>query len=152
ITDALAQRNSTLWTQIEAGRTQAEVAELAVATLGFRQVVIGDAPGSATAKLEAVRPLRDHLAEGGKLRGGLLKAGEQRHAEPILEVSTVDSMPVTTADQVVLVTAALEARACVETLSRGWAMVGVTLAGPPTEPVQQSVARVVDAYRRMGLV
>jgi hypothetical protein len=152
ITDALAQRNSTLWTQIEAGRAQAETAERAVATLGFRQVIIGDAPGSATARVEILRPLRDHLAEGGKLRSGLLKSSEQRHAEPVLDVSTVDGAEVTTAEQVGLVTAALEAQACVQTLSRGWAMVGVTLAGAPNEPVQQSVARVVDAYRRMGLV
>jgi very-short-patch-repair endonuclease len=152
ITDALAQRNSTLWTQLEAGRSQVEAAERAMATMGFRQVVITDASGSATSRLQAVRPLRDQLAAGGKLRGGLLKSSEQRHAEPVLDASTVDGVPVTTAEQVALVAAALEAQACVETLGRGWAMVGVTLAGPPTEPVQQSVARVVDAYRRMSLV
>ena len=152
ITDALAQRNGTLWNQIEAGRAQVEAAGRAVATLGFRQVVVGDAPGSAGARLDTVRPLRDHLAEGGKLRSGVFKSAEQRHAEPVLEVSTVDGVAVATAEQVGLVAAALEAQACVETLSRGWAMVGVTLAGPSTEPVQQSVARVVDAYRRLGLV
>ncbi len=150
VTDALAQRNTTLWTQIEAGRSQVDAAERAVAVLGFRQVQLPD--GSAMARLDAVRPLRDHLAEGGKLRSGMFKSGEQRAAEPVLEASTVDGAAVTTADHVGLVTAALEAQSCVETLSRGWAMVGVILSGAAGEPVQQSVARVVDAYRRLGLV
>ncbi len=152
ITDALAQRNTTLWTQLEASRSQVEAAERAVRTLGFRQVLICDAPGSATTRLETVRPLRDHLDEGGKLRTGVFKSAEQRRAEPVLDVSTVDGVSITTAEQVSLVAAALEAQACVETISRGWAMLGVTVAGSPSEPVQQSIARVVDAYRRLGLV
>ncbi len=152
ITDALAQRNTTLWNQIEAGRGQVEAAERAISTLGFRQVLIGTAPGTATARLALIRPLRDHLADGGKLRGGPFKSGAQRDAEPVLEVSTVDGVAVTTAEQVNLVAAALEAQACVETLSRGWAMVGVSLGGSADEPVPQSVARVVDAYRRLTLV
>jgi len=59
---------------------------------------------------------------------------------------------VETAEQVTLVAAAVQAQACVETLGRGWAMVGAPLAGAPDEPVQQSVARVVDTYGRLDLV
>ena len=60
----------------------------AVQTLGFRQVVIGDAaPGTATARLALVAPLREHLAEGGRLRG-TFKSGVQRDAEAVLDHAT----------------------------------------------------------------
>ncbi|HEX6873233.1 MAG TPA: AAA domain-containing protein, partial [Micromonosporaceae bacterium] len=168
IADGLAGQNSTIWGQLAAGRAQVDAAQQAVQALGFRQVLISDvAPGTATARLALVAPLRAHLAEGGKLRG-TFKSGVQRDAEDVLDHTTVDGMPVSTAEHVSLATAALEAQACVETLGRGWAMVGVSLggqtgpgmvggAGPgslgsASEPVQQSVARVVDLYRRLDLV
>jgi very-short-patch-repair endonuclease len=148
----LAGQNSTIWAQLAAGREQVEAAEKAVRTLGFRHVVIGSqAPGSATSRLALVAALRDHLVGGGKLRG-TFKSGAQRDAEPVLEHSTVDDVPVTSVGQVDLVCAALEASACVETLGRGWAMVDVPLVGPEGEPVQQAVARVVDTYARLDLI
>jgi len=152
IIEGLAGQNSTIWTQLAAGRAQVTAAERAMQTLGFRQVVIGDsAPGTATAQVALVAPLLEHLADGGKMRG-TFKSGAQRDAEPVLDHSTVDGLEITTAEQVSLVGAALEAQACVETLGRGWAMVGLSLAGAAGEPVQQSVARVVDTYGRLDLV
>ena len=147
--EGLAGQNSTIWTSLTGGREQVDAAQRAVQTLGFRQVVIGaGAPGTATARLALVAPLREHLAGGGKLRGAF-KSGAQRDAETVLEHSTVDGVPVTATEHVNLVCAALEAQACVETLGRGWAMVGVVVTGTPEEPVQQSVARVVDIYGRL---
>lgn len=152
IAEGLAGQNSTIWGQLASARDQVAVAQNAVQALGFRSVLISDAaPGNATARLALVAPLRDHLAEGGKLRG-TFKSGAQRDAEPVLENSTVDGMAVTTAEHVVLVCAALEAQACVETVGRGWAMVGLTLTAGGTEPVQQSVARLVDTYARFDHV
>jgi len=152
IIEGLAGQNSTIWSQLAAGRDQVTAVEHAMQTLGFRQVVIGDsAPGTATARLALVAPLLEHLSDGGKMRG-TFKSGAQRDAEPVLDHSTVDGMEITTAEQVSLVCAALEAQACVETLGRGWAMVGLSLAGAAGEPVQQSVARVVDTYGRLDLV
>ena len=79
--------------------------------LGFRDVVVGDAaPGTASARLALVAPLRDHLRDGGKLRS-TFKSGAQRDAEPVLDHSTVDGVPVDTPEHVELVCAALEARA-----------------------------------------
>jgi very-short-patch-repair endonuclease len=152
IMEGLAGQNMTLWSQLASGREQVNAAQRAVQALGFRQVAVADdVPGTAAARLALVAPLRDHLADGGKLRG-TFKSGAQRDAEPVLEHATVDGVPATTPEQVLLVCAALEAQACVETLGRGWSMVGVTLAGPPAEAVQQSVARMVDAYGRLDLV
>jgi very-short-patch-repair endonuclease len=152
ITEGLAGRNSTIWTQLVAGRTQVESAQRAMGVLGFREVVVTDeAPGTASARLTLVAPLREHLREGGRMRS-TFKPGVQRDAEPVLDHATVDGLPVETPEQVELVCAALEARACVETLGRGWSMVGVSLAGPPGEPVQPAVARVVDTYARLDLV
>ena len=48
--------------------------------------------------------------------------------------------------------AALEAQACVETLGRGWSIVGAPRPARPARTVQQSVARVVDRYTRLDLV
>jgi very-short-patch-repair endonuclease len=152
IVDGLGGQNSTIWSQLAAGRDQVVAAQRAVATLGFRQVIVGDAaPGTAAARLALVAPLRKHLADGGKLRG-TFKSGAQRDAEPVLDHSTVDGMPATTPEHVQLVSAALEAQSCVETLGRGWAMVGVPLVASPGEAVQQSVAHVVDTYGRLDLV
>ncbi len=153
ISDGLAGQNSTIWAQLTAGREQVATAQRAIQTLGFRSVGIGpEAPGTATARLGMVAPLRDHLAEGGKLRG-TFKSSEQRDAEPVLDHATVDGMPATTPEHVTLVCAALEAQACVEALGRGWAMVGVTLADATGgEAIQQSIARVVDTYARLDLV
>jgi very-short-patch-repair endonuclease len=149
LVEGLAGQNSTIWTSLTGGREQVGAAQRAVQTLGFRQVVIGArAPGTATARLALVAPLREYLAAGGKLRGAF-KSGAQRDAETVLEHSTVDGMPVSATEHVNLVCAALEAQACVETLGRGWAMVGVAVTGTPEEPVQQSVARVVDIYGRL---
>jgi very-short-patch-repair endonuclease len=151
IGDALAGHNSTIWAQLTASRNLVTAAERAIGSLGFRDVVIGrGASGSASAQLALVTALNDHLAEGGKLRGAF-KSGAQRDAEPVLEHTTVDGMPVTTPEHVVAVCAALQAQANVETLGRGWALVDVVLAGGG-EPVAQSVAAVVDAYRRLDLV
>jgi very-short-patch-repair endonuclease len=153
ITDGLNGHNRMLWDQLEAGRAQFEAAQRSVQSLGFRQVLIGaGAPGTATARLELVRPFRESLARGGKFRGGLLRSGEQRDAEKVLIHATVDGMPVTTAEHVNLVFAVLEAQACVETLGRGWAMVGADVVGPVDEPVHQSLGRVMDAYARLGHV
>ena len=152
IVDGLAGRNSTLWNQLAAGRDQVDAAQRAVGVLGFREVVVGDkAPGTAAARLALVAPLREHLRQGGRLRS-TFKSGAQRDAEPVLDHAMVDGLEVGTPEHVDLVCAALEARACVETLGRGWHMVGVSLAGAPDEPVQPAVARVVDTYARLDLV
>ncbi len=152
IVEGLAGQNSTLWTSLAAGRGQVDVAQRAVQVLGFRQVLIGPgAPATATAQLALVGPLRHHLAGGGKLRGAF-KSGVQRDAEAVLDHSTVDGMAASTPEAINLVAAALEGQACVETLGRGWAMVGVAVTGAADEPVQQSVARVVDIYARLDLV
>jgi very-short-patch-repair endonuclease len=151
ITEGLAGQNSTIWQQLAAARDQLEPAQRAVELLGFRQVVIGDgAPASAAARLALVAPLHEHLADGGKLRG-TFKSGAQRDAEPVLDNSTVDGAPVTTAEQADLVWAALQAQAGLEALGRGWALVGVSF-GAPAEPVQQLLARAVDTYARLVLV
>jgi very-short-patch-repair endonuclease len=153
ISDGLAGHNRMLWDQLAAGRAQIDQAQKAVLSLGFRQVIIGaDAPGTASARLELVRPLHTSLAQGGKLRSGMLRSGEQRDAEKVLVHATVDSVPVTTTEHVNLVFAVLEAQACVETLGRGWAMVGADVVGPVNEPVQRSVGRVLDAYARLDHV
>lgn len=151
ITEGLAGQNSTIWGQLSAVREQLPPAQRAIGTLGFRQVVISDAaPGTAAARLALVAPLREHLADGGKLRG-TFKSGAQRDAEPVLAHSTVDGVAVSTPEHVALVCAALEAQACVEALGRGWALVGVSF-GTAAEAVQQLFARVVDAYARLELV
>ena len=65
IVDGLNGHNSTLWAQLAAGKDQITEAEQALRTLGFRQVLIGaGAPGTATARLAQVTPLKQHLAEG----------------------------------------------------------------------------------------
>lgn len=152
IVEGLAGQNSTIWTSLSGGREQVAAAQQAVQTLGFRQVVVAAAaPGTATARLALVVPLRQHLSGGGRLRGAF-KSGAQRDAEPVLEHSTVDGVAATTPEHINLVAAALEAQSCVETLGRGWAMVGVAVTGALEEPVQQSVARVVDIYARLELV
>jgi very-short-patch-repair endonuclease len=152
IKDGLGGHNATLWKQLSDGRQQLTGAQAAVQELGFREILIGKgAPGTPTARLAAVRALRDHLAEGHKLRG-MLKSSEQRDAEPIIERATVDGLPVTTAEQVSLVCAALQAQAAMETLGRGWSMVGAAAQGSPDESVHVSVARIVDIYARLDLV
>ncbi|MGE5827157.1 MAG: AAA domain-containing protein [Micromonosporaceae bacterium] len=162
LTEGLAGQNSTIWQQLAAARDQLGPAQQAVQLLGFRQVVIGDAaPAPAAARLALLAPLHEHLAEGGKLRGRsgelaswtnqLFKSGAQRDAEPVLNNSTVDGAPVTTAEQADLVWAAVQAQAAVEALGRGWALVGLSF-GAPTEPVQQLLARAVDTYTRLDLV
>ena len=85
ITDGLNGHNRMLWDQLEAGRSQMEAVQRSVQSLGFRQIIIGAgaAPGTATARLELVRPFKDSLAQGGKLRSGLLRSGEQRDAEKV---------------------------------------------------------------------
>src|SRR5690606_25086916 len=152
IVDGLNGHNSTLWAQLAAGFDQIKAAEEAVRVLGFRQVIIGaGAPGTATARLAKVTPLKQHLAEGGKLRSAF-KSSVQREAEEVLQHATVDGLPVTTPEHVNLVHAVLEAQACVENLGRGWSMVGAAVVGPVDEPVQQAIARVIDAYKRLDLV
>ena len=152
IAEGLAGQNTTLWRQLTASAAQLEPATRALETIGFREVVIGKAaPGTATARLALVVPLRDHLAEGGKLRGAF-KSSAQRDAEPVLENSTVDGLPSTTLEQVELVTAALQAQSCVENLGRGWTLASAPLPPVADEAVQQSVARIVDRYTRLDLV
>jgi very-short-patch-repair endonuclease len=152
IVDGLNGHNSTLWAQLAAGRDQIRAAEDAMRTLGFRQVVIGaGAPGTATARLALVAPLKQHLAEGNRMRG-TFKPGVQRDAEDVLDHATVDGLPAATAEHVTLVHAVLEAQACVENLGRGWSMVGAAVTGSVDEPVQQAIARVIDAYKRLELV
>jgi very-short-patch-repair endonuclease len=152
IKDGLGGHNGTLWKQLADGRQQLTGAQTALQELGFREILIGKgAPGTPTARLAAIRALRDHLAQGHKLRG-MLKSGEQREAEPILERATVDGLPITTAEQVSLVCAALQAQAAMETLGRGWSMVGAAAQGTPDESVHVSVARIVDIYARLELV
>jgi very-short-patch-repair endonuclease len=82
----------------------------------------------------------------------MLKSSEQRDAEPIIERATVDGLPVTSAEQISLVCAALQAQAAAETLGRGWAMVGAAAQGSPDESAHVSVARIVDIYARLDLV
>src|SRR5690606_14270941 len=90
IGDRLNGHNSTLWAQLAAGFDQIKAAEEAVRVLGFRQVIIGaGAPGTATARLAKVTPLKQHLAEGGKLRSAF-KSSVQREAEEVLQHATVD--------------------------------------------------------------
>jgi hypothetical protein len=152
IAESLAGQNTTLWRQLTASATQLEPARQALEKIGFREVVVAKAaPGTATARLALVVPLRDHLAEGGKMRGAF-KSGAQRDAEPVLEGSTVDGTPVTTLEQVELITAALQAQSCVENLGRGWTLAGAPLPPVADEAVQQSVARISDRYTRLDLV
>ena len=152
ISDGLAGHNRMLWDQLAAGRAQIETAQRSVQSLGFRQVLIGaGATGSATSRLELVRPFKESLAAGGKMRGSF-RSGEQRDAEKVLVHATVDSVPVTSTEHVNLVYAVLEAQACVEELGRGWAIVGADVIGPVDEPVQQSLGRVLDAYARLDHV
>ena len=61
-------------------------------------------------------------------------------------------MPVNTAEQVELLYRALKAQAAMETVGRGFTIVGATVTGTPDESVHQSVARVVDLYARLDLV
>jgi very-short-patch-repair endonuclease len=152
IAEGLAGQNTTLWRQLTASAAQLEPAKRALETIGFREVVIGrDAPGTATSRLAQVTPLRDHLADGGKLRG-TFKSSAQRDAEPILESSTVDGVAATTLEQIELVLAALQAQSCVENLGRGWTLAGAPLPPVDGEAVQQSVARIADRYTRLDLV
>jgi hypothetical protein len=152
IAESLAGQNITLWRQLTASAAQLEPARQALEKIGFREVVVGKAtPGTATARLVLIIPLRDHLVEGGKMRGAF-KSGAQRDAEPVLENSTVDGTPVTTLDQVELITAALQAQSCVENLGRGWTLAGAPLPPVADEAVQQSVARISDRYTRLDLV
>jgi very-short-patch-repair endonuclease len=163
ITDGLAGRDSTLWTQVGSGRDHARAAQRAVETIGFHDVVIDPtAPGTPGARLALLVKLREYLDGGGRLRGAL-KSGPQRDAEPVLEHATVDGAPVTTTEGVQLVCAALQAQVSATALVRAWAMVGVTIhesasAEPahrglaPGEPIQRTVARLVDAYVRLEQV
>jgi very-short-patch-repair endonuclease len=152
IKDGLGGHNATLWKQLADGRTQLTGAQAAVQEFGFREVLIGKgAPGTPTARLQVVRALRDHLAEGHKLRG-MLKSSEQRDAEPVLEKATVDGLPITSLEQVNLLCAALQAQSAMEALGRGWSMVGAPAQGSPDESVHVSVARIVDIYARLDLV
>jgi very-short-patch-repair endonuclease len=82
----------------------------------------------------------------------MFKSSEQRDAEPVLEAATVDGLPVTTPEQVELLFLALQAQAAMETLGRGFSIVGATVTGAADESVHQSVARVVDLYARLDLV
>jgi len=152
IKDGLGGHNGTLWAQLAAGREQLNIAQKALQEMGFREILIGKgAPGTATARLHSVKALHEHLAEGGKLRT-TFKSSEQRDAEPVIERATVDGLPVTTAEQVELVYSALQAQAAMETLGRGFSIVGATVSGTPDESVHQSVARIVDLYSRLDLV
>ncbi|GAA1745515.1 AAA domain-containing protein [Luedemannella helvata] len=164
IADGLAGRDATVWGQLAAGRERIADAERAIATIGFREVAIAPAaPGTAAARFELVAKLRDHLAAGNKLRGGLLKPGVQRDAEDVLDHATVDGAPIDTAERVYVVAAALQAQATVEALARGWAMVGVPFGGQDAgrpggpghgggEPIQRQVARLVETYHRLAHV
>ena len=81
--------------------TQAASAQRAVrCSASARSSSAPGAPGSTAARLaRSMAKLRDHLADGGKLRGAL-KSREQRDAETVLEHATVDGLPVTTPEQV----------------------------------------------------
>jgi very-short-patch-repair endonuclease/KaiC/GvpD/RAD55 family RecA-like ATPase len=155
IADGLGGRDATIWGQLAAGADQADLAQRAVSMLGFREVVIApEAPGSTAAKLAVVAKLRDHLAGGGKLRGAL-KSREQRDAETVLDHATVDGMPANTQELITLVSAALHAQSIVETLDRGWELVGVHFLPPEgvsPEPIQRPVARLADTYGRLAHV
>jgi very-short-patch-repair endonuclease len=152
IRDGLGGHNATLWVQIAAGRAQLTEAQQALGELGFRDIVVrAGAPGSPTARFQVIKTLHEYLAGGGRLRSAF-KPSEQREAEPILERATVDGLPVTTPDQVELLYRALKAQAAMETVGRGFTIVGATVTGTPDESVHQSVARVVDLYARLDLV
>ena len=152
IRDGLGGHNATLWAQIGAGRAQLTEAQQALGELGFRDIIVrAGAPGSPTARFQVIRSLHEYLAGGGKLRSAF-KSSEQREADPILERATVDGLPVTTADQVELLYRALKAQAAMETVGRGFTIVGATVVGTPDESVHESVARVVDLYARLDLV
>jgi len=152
IRDGLGGHNGALWAQIAAGRAQLTEAQQALGELGFRDIVVrAGAPGTPTARYEVVKALHEYLAGGGKLRSAF-KSSEQRAAEPVLERATVDGLPVTTPEQVDLLCRALKVQATMETVGRGFTIVGATVIGAPDESVHQSVARVVDLYARLDLV
>ena len=152
IRDGLGGHNGALWAQIASGRAQLTEAQQALGELGFRDIVVrAGAPGTPTARYEVVKALHDYLAAGGKLRSAF-KSSEQRAAEPVLERATVDGLPVTTPEQIELLCRALKAQAAMETVGRGFMIVGATVTGAPDESVHQSVARIVDLYARLDLV
>jgi very-short-patch-repair endonuclease len=152
IRDGLGGHNGALWAQIAAGRAQLTEAQQALGELGFRDIVVrAGAPGTPTARYEVVKALHEYLAGGGKLRSAF-KSSEQRAAEPVLERATVDGLSVTTPEQVDLLCRALKVQATMETVGRGFTIVGATVVGAPDESVHQSVARVVDLYARLDLV
>jgi very-short-patch-repair endonuclease len=152
ISDGLGGHNATLWAQIAAGKAQLAQAQQALQELGFRDIVVrAGAPGTPTARMQAVKALHDYLAGGGKLRSAF-KSSEQRDAEPVLEKSTVDGLPVTTPEQVALLYKALQAQSAMEMLARGFTIVGAPAVGDVDESVHQSVSRVVDLYARLDLV
>jgi very-short-patch-repair endonuclease len=151
IRDGLGGHNATLWVQIAAGKEQLIEAQQTLGELGFRDIVVGGAPMSPTARFNLIKALHEHLRAGGKLRS-TFKSSEQRDADPVLEKATVDGLPVTTAEQVDVLYRALKAQAAMESVGRGFSIVGATVTGTPDESVHQSVARVVDLYARLDLV
>ncbi|HEY7225775.1 MAG TPA: AAA domain-containing protein [Micromonosporaceae bacterium] len=151
IRDGLGGHNATLWAQIGAGRQQLVEAQQALSELGFRDIAVGGPPMSPTARYNVIRPLHEMLQAGGRLRS-TFKPVEQRDADPVLEKTTVDGLPITTAEQVDVLHRALKAQAAMETVGRGFTIVGATVTGTPDESVHQSVARVVDLYARLDLV
>ncbi|WP_229690769.1 AAA domain-containing protein [Sphaerisporangium melleum] len=148
--DILARRETAIWDQLAAHAARLADARRAVETLGFRRI---DYPspqvaGGAAAVLRSARALHDHLAAGHQLKRGPFRPAVQKQAEPWLNGTLVDGVVPSNPELLTLVIADLEGRVAVEELSRGWALVGVEF--PADLPLQRTVARLTDAYDKLG--
>ncbi|AEH11156.1 MULTISPECIES: AAA domain-containing protein [Protofrankia] len=151
--DALAGRDTVLWTKIASTAPAVEQAASALERVGLRTVVLPAlterGPANAQVLLAHGEALRAHLAAGHGLRA-VFPPKAQKNAALLLTEATVDGVPPRTPDLLDAVLARLTAQVCLETASNAWALVDVHI--DPDAAVEVRLARLHDLADALAAV
>jgi len=146
VTDRLTGRRAGLWGHLLEVHGEASRLQQRLQAQGVRFAI--DIPpiqtlgiGRASGLLKAGRRLRDHMAQGKKLRAVLPKSAAQKEAADLLELVRVDGQSPTSVAQLDAVLAQLEAEVAAAQLVAMWADVGVAV---PTKRLTATLSELCD--------
>lgn len=152
LSDMLADRDTALWEKLSAYAERLAALEDTTRRIALREVVHPplDGPAAASAYLQAMRGLRDHLAAGNRLKQGLFRPAVQKVAEPFLASVSVDGVSPTNAELLSIVLDDLEGRQIADQLRRGWRNVGVDF--PQDLALERIWSQLRDAFSKLAVV
>jgi very-short-patch-repair endonuclease len=153
LADGLAQREAVVWSQLAQLAPSCDAAQQQLASIGARQVSLPAfepaGPQSLDAQLLACQALLAHLQAGNEIKKRLRPA-VQKAANFVLEGCTIDGIPISNAELLLIAVTAMHVEQACVALSLQWATVGVTVDSDL--PVSRRIAQLGDLFRMLTQV